>query len=82
MLLTMQQMIEAFRADVTAANERADRAECRAEALQATLARKDAEHYTEKEKLIEEVAEHRRIITALVEELRARQHRWWHWRRR
>ena len=79
MLLTMQQMIKAFQINVTAANERADRAERRAEELQALLARKDAEHHDEKEKLIEEAAEHRRITAALVEELRARQHRWWHW---
>ena len=60
MLLTMQQMIKAFQINVTAANERADRAERRAEELQALLARKDAEHHDEKEKLIEEAAEHRR----------------------
>jgi hypothetical protein len=80
-LLTMKQMIEGFRADVVAANERAERAERRAEDLQASLDRKEAEHRAERDRLVEEVAEHRRITAVLADELRARQRRWWRWRR-
>ena len=77
----MKQMIEGFRADVVAANERAERAERRAEDLQASLDRKEAEHRVERDRLVEEVAEHRRVTAVLADELRARQRRWWRWRR-
>jgi hypothetical protein len=79
-LRVMGKALEIFTHDLTAANERADRAERQVEVLQAQLSRAEEEYRRLTERWTAELGEQRRERERLVEQLQARRS-WWPWRR-
>jgi hypothetical protein len=86
-LHTLETSLGSLHEQLSAANQRAENAEHRANAsdqhikeLRAALATKDIEHRQIEAQLLTEIAEQRELTAALVAQL-TRRHRWWPWRR-
>src|SRR3954469_8693612 len=68
-LRVMGKALEIFTRDLTAANERADRADRRADALQDTLIRREDEYRRLTDRWMAELTEQRHVIKQLTDEL-------------